>query len=280
MPRANDLTPDRSARHLFGAKLRKYREAKNWKLEDLSKRVQVSKSHLSRIENATFMPPPDLPARLDALFGLDGTFQELFEIARNELHPDQFKRRNELEEKATVIKEYASQIVPGLLQTEEYARAQFLTHNYKATPEEIDKLLNGRIARQSLLWANPNPDYSIVLDESVLRRSFGGPGILRRQLAHLIDCALTRPSHTIQVMPFSHGAHGLMGGLLALWTLKGGQHVAYEESITTGTLLEDKTVVSDRVRRYDRLSAAALPPKMSVDFLRSVMEALPDEHHP
>ncbi|MFF8367821.1 Scr1 family TA system antitoxin-like transcriptional regulator [Streptomyces lydicus] len=278
MARSKELTPDRSARHLFGAKLREYRESRGWSLEALSDRVKLSKSHLSRIEIADYMPPPELAPVLDELFETEGTFVELFALARKEIHPDQFKRRMELEERATVIREYTPQLVPGLLQTGGYARAQFVMHNPKAAPEKIEELLTARMGRQALLLAEPSPDYSVILDEAVLRRAYGGPAVMRDQLSRLVDYALT-PTSYIQVLPFNHGGHALVGGSLSLWTLENGQQVAYEESITTGTLLEDKTIVSGRVRAYDLLSASALSPAESADFIRSVMEALPDEHH-
>ncbi|MER6912533.1 helix-turn-helix transcriptional regulator [Streptomyces sp. NPDC000594] len=280
MARSKDLTPDRSARHLFGAKMRERREGKGWSLEALSGKVQVSRSQLARIETAEQMIPPELPPKLDTLFEAGKEFRDLFGVARNEIHPDRFKRLMELEGRAVVIKEYSPQIVPGMLQTEAYARVLFTIGNPMAKPEEIEKLVAARLDRQARLLREGGPEYAVILDEAVLRRPCGSPAVMREQLKYLLECALKRPSISIQVIPFSHGNHSLVGGLLSLCTLEGGQQVAYEESITTGTLLEDKEVVMERVRRYDRLSAAALPPKMSIDFLRSVMEAIPDEHHP
>ncbi|MFE6226923.1 Scr1 family TA system antitoxin-like transcriptional regulator [Streptomyces sp. NPDC057854] len=280
MPRpARELTPERSARHLFGAKLRKAREDRGLSLEALASKLTISKSHLARVEIAEYMPPPELPAQLDRYFETDGTFTELYALCTKEAHPDQFKRRMDLEAQAVIIREYSPQIVPDLLQTEDYGRAQFRTHLPKASDQEIEELWTLRLGRQALLLRSPRPDYSAILDEAVLRRSYGGPRVMREQLEALLGLCLT-PTSFIQVLPFSHGGHALAGGSLSLWTLDSGQHVAYEESISSGTLLEEKTEVLAHVRAYDLLSASALSPSQSADLIQSVLEALPDEHHP
>ncbi|MFJ4683211.1 helix-turn-helix domain-containing protein [Streptomyces sp. NPDC088789] len=264
---------------MFGAKMREHRGRAGMSLDALSGVVKISKAHLSRIEHAESPVPPELPAMLDAAFGTESVFTDLYALARKEVHPDKFRRRMELEARAVVIKEYSPQIVPGLIQTKRYARAQFEVHNPKATEHEIDDLVIGRMTRQDLLIGDPGPDYAVILDEAVLRRSYGGSDIMREQLARLLDLALT-PSTYVQVLPFTHGGHALAGGSLSLWTLDDGALVAYEEAITTGTLVEENAEVQTRMRAYDLLSASALSPVESADMIRSVMEALPDEHHP
>ncbi|MFI2909484.1 Scr1 family TA system antitoxin-like transcriptional regulator [Streptomyces sp. PDY-4] len=269
-----ELTPDRSARDLFGAKVRRHREAKGMTLEYLASRLTISKSHLARVELAEHMPPPELPAMLDDLFAAEGIFTELYALCKREAHPDKYRRRMELESRAVVIREFSPQVVPGLLQTEAYARAQFLMHDPKASAERVEELWTLRMSRQALLLATPRPDYSVILDEAVLRRSYGPPEVMAEQLSKLLDLALT-PTSFVQVLPFSHGGHALAGGSLALWTLDSGEAVAYEESISTGTLIEEKTSVLGRIRAYDLLSASALSPVESADLIRSVLEGLP-----
>lgn len=113
-----------------------------------------------------------------------------------------------------------------------------------------------------------------MLDEAVLRRGFGEPVVMRSQLAHLVELTLTRTT-MVQVLPFEHGRHALGGGLLSLKTLDNGARVAHEESITTGTLMEDMESVVEHQRAYNRVRACALSPHDSAAFIRSVMEALP-----
>ena len=272
--RPSELTPDRSARHLFGAKMRAHRERAGMSLEGLSDVVNISRSHLSRIEMGDSMPPPSLPGRLDAAFGTDGIFQELYRVAKNEIHPDQYRRRMELEAQARLIEEYSGLLVPGLAQTEEYARALFVAGDPQATGDEIEELVTARMSRQMLLTAASPPDLSYILDEAALRRGFGGPVVMRAQLERLARLALS-PTALLQVLPFSHVGHDLPGGALTLMTVRGGTKVAYEESLWTGTLIEDADGVAKRQRAYDRVRACALSPRDSAAFIRSVMEELP-----
>ncbi|MFF7023456.1 Scr1 family TA system antitoxin-like transcriptional regulator [Streptomyces klenkii] len=275
--RPRPLTPDRSARHLFGAKMRAYRGSMS--LERLAEIVNFSKSHLARVETAESMPPPELPALLDAAFDTDGIFVELYQVARREIHPDQFRRRMELEAKARFIAEYTGQLMPGLAQTEEYARLLFRAHNPRANESEIDDLVAARMTRQALLRADDPPDYSVIIDEAVLRRGFGGPSVMRVQLARLIDLNLG-PTSMMQVLPFAYGGHALMGGSMALLTLDDGTQVVWEEGATSGTLMEDFDSVATRRRYHDQLRSCALSPTDSAAFVRSVMEELPDEYRP
>ncbi|MFE5870041.1 Scr1 family TA system antitoxin-like transcriptional regulator, partial [Streptomyces roseifaciens] len=203
------LTPDRSARHLFGADLRHRREAAGMTLEKLAEVVRYSRSHLARIETAEHVPPPDLPARLDEVFGTGEHFVRLYGIARHEAHPDKYRRFMELQAQARVIDEYASHVVPGLVQTEGYARALFRVSNPKAAPDAIEEMVTARLSRQALLTAEAPPDLSIILDEAVIRRPVGGPAVMRAQLAMLVELVDTATT-TVQVLPFEHGEHALM----------------------------------------------------------------------
>lgn len=243
-------------------------------LESLADVLRYAKSSLARYETAESMIPPDLPERLDAAFGAGGLFGKLYGLARKETHPDQYRRRMELETRARLIQEFAGHFVPGLVQTEAYARALFEINNPKATPDEIQELLTARMGRQALLSADPTPDFSVILDEAVLRRTYGGPAVMRPQLERLIDLTLT-PTSVVQILPFAHGGHALAGGTLTLMTLDNGSQVAYEESISTGTLLEEKHVVTACQRAYDLLRACALSPRETAALIRAAMEALP-----
>jgi Domain of unknown function (DUF5753) len=132
-----------------------------------------------------------------------------------------------------------------------------------------------RMIRQSTLQeADPAPDVAFILDEAVIRRVYGGPEVMRAQLARLVNMTLT-PTTVVQILPFAHGGHALAGGSLALMTLDDGSQVAYEEAISTGTLIDDTDAVSGYRRAYDLLRACALSPKESAAFIRSVMEELP-----
>ncbi|MGK5547824.1 helix-turn-helix domain-containing protein [Streptomyces sp. URMC 127] len=268
------LTPDRSARHLFGADLRHRREEAGMTLEKLAEVVRYSRSHLARIETAEHVPPPDLPGRLDEVFGTGEHFARLYAIARHEVHPDKYRRRMELEAQARVIHEYAGHIVPGLVQTEGYARALFRISNPMASSEAIDEMVSARLSRQMLLRAEAPPDLTMVLDEAVIRRAIGGPAVMREQLGVLIGLVDT-PTTVVQVLPFAHGEHGLLGGALTLLAMDDRSAFAYEESIDSGTLFEDPQAVRARERAYDRVKSYALSPAQTAELFKEAMEALP-----
>ncbi|MGW7352284.1 helix-turn-helix domain-containing protein [Streptomyces sp. NPDC054784] len=271
--RPRELTPDRSARHLFGAELRARREAAGMSLERLASIVPQSRSHLARIETAAYMIPPELPAHLDAAFHTDGFFGKLYALARHEVHPDKYRRRMELETRARSISCYGGQLVPGLLQTEAYARALFRASNPEASEGAIEELVGARLGRQALLSGDSATYLSVVLDEATIRRPVGGPAVMRAQLARLAGLVDT-PTCVIQVLPYEHGEHALLGGTLDLMTMEDGGTVAYEESIATGQLLENAERVAALSRSYDLLRAYALSPTDTAAFIRSVMEAL------
>ncbi|MCQ8768816.1 helix-turn-helix domain-containing protein [Streptomyces telluris] len=274
--RARKLTPDRSARHRFGADLRRHREAAGMTLEKLAEAVCYSRSHLARIETAEHVPPPDLPTRLDKAFGTGERFARLYVIARHEreIHPEKYRRRMDLETRARVIDEYAGQLVPGLVQTEAYARALFRVSNPRATPAEIERLVSARMNRQALLQATAPPYMSMILDEAVIRRPVGGPAVMRAQLNRLIELVDTGTT-VVQVLPFTHGEHALMGGVTTLMKLDDGSSIAYEESAGAGTILEDPPAVQARGRAYALLTAYALSPKQTAALMKEAMEGLP-----
>ncbi|MGW3567003.1 helix-turn-helix domain-containing protein [Streptomyces sp. NPDC000941] len=273
-PPSRELTPDRSIRHLFGYQLRVKRQEREWSLERLASEAHSSRSHLARIEVAEYMPPRELPPILDQIFTTGDLFASLYALMRKEIHPDQYQRLMELEERARTVKEYAGQLVPGIVQTKEYARELIRTSMPKATAERIDELVMARMSRQELLRSDPPTELALVLDEAVLRRPIGGPAVMREQLARLIALVDT-PNRAVQVVPFDHGAHALVGGGLKLMTLDDGTEVAFEESIGTGTLLEDSERVNALQWSYDLLRADALSRRESAAFIQSVMEALP-----
>jgi transcriptional regulator with XRE-family HTH domain len=264
------LTPYLSARHYFGAEMRRHREAARLSLVQLAGIVASSKSTLARIETAELMPPPDLPDRLDAAFGTDKHFHGLYELAKREAHPDQYRRFMDSEAQAEVIENFELQVVPGLLQTKEYAEA-LLSCQEDLPREQVEERVNARLSRQDRLKAAQPPLRWAIIDESVLRRKVGSDECMYKQLARLLEQVDT-PDSKVQVLPFTAGPHSLMGGTLTLLTLPKGSVMAYEEGIQVGHLYEDRDSVKKWRRQYEVLRANALPPRASVELIRDAME--------
>ncbi|MEU5705010.1 helix-turn-helix domain-containing protein [Streptomyces aurantiacus] len=265
------LTPYLSARHYFGSEQRRYREDAGLSLVQLAGIVNSSKSTLARVETAELMPPPDLPSRLDAAFGTDKHFHGLYQLARREAHPDQYRRFMDFENQAEVIENYESQLVPGPLQTEQHAR-ELLRCQEDLTREQVEARVAARMARQESQRLDSPPLRWAIIDESVLRRRIGSAEGMYKQLARLLDQVDT-PDSKVQVLPFSAGPHSLMGGGgLTLLTLPNGSTVAYEEGILAGHLYEDRDTVKKWRRQYEMLRANALPLADSAELIRKAME--------
>ena len=265
------LTPYLSARHYFGSEQRRHREGAGLSLVQLAGTVNSSKSTLGRIETAELMPPPDIPDRLDIAFGTDKHFHGLYELARREIHPDQYKRYMDFEFRAEVIEQYGAQALPGLLQTEEYARelpplpGGSQPRGGRRTCDREDVPPGAARGRNSppFRWA--------IIDESVLLRPMGSRDCMREQLASLLEQVDT-PSSKVQVMPFGAGSHSLLGGALTLLTLPDGASVAYEEGIEAGHLYEDPAAVKRWRRQYEVLRANSLTLDESAERIRTAMK--------
>ncbi|MEW1721287.1 helix-turn-helix transcriptional regulator [Streptomyces sp. NPDC093109] len=264
------LTPYVSARHYFGSEQRRHRERANLSLIQLAEVVNSSKSALARIETAELMPPPDLPSRLDAALGTDGLFHGLYQLAKREAHPDQYRRFMDFESQAEIIENYEPQVVPGPLQTESYARV-LLSCQKDLTREQVEERVAARMSRQERQRSENPPRRWAIIDESVLRRQIGSRECTFKQLARLLEQVDNRDS-LVQVMPFSAGPHSLMSGALTLLTSPDGSAVAYEEGIEAGHLYEDRDAVKKWRRQYEALRATALSPTESATLIRKAME--------
>ncbi|KLJ04140.1 Scr1 family TA system antitoxin-like transcriptional regulator [Streptomyces sp. KE1] len=273
MSQEKELDPLGSARQMFGARLRRMRKAKGWSLDVLEAEVPLSKSQLARVERGAYLPPEKLPALLDDLFGTEDLFAELYVYACREAVQYGYGLLLDHERRAIGIKEYAGVLIPGLLQTEGYARALF---RVTAARDEAwqEEQLAIRMARQTILRGENPPHHAVLLDEAAIRRPIGGPAVMREQLEYLITMVET-PLCVIQLLPFSYGGHGMLGGAVHLLTMPDNRTVAYEESTGNGTMMEAPDRVQRHVRHWDRLWAYAMRPQETAALLRQVIEELP-----
>ncbi|MGW1025048.1 helix-turn-helix domain-containing protein [Streptomyces sp. NPDC002577] len=257
---------------LFGLRVRRLRTAAGLTQAELGRKTHVVSTRITQIERASGAKPTlELARALDATLGADNLLVELWPYVYREAFPDWSRKFMEYSERAVSIGQYAAHLVPGLLQTEKYARAVLsvgLTLNSEA---QLEERLTARMGRQERLGSTDRPDLWVVLDEAVLRRPVGGHAVMREQLERLLEAA-AEPHITVQVLPFDQGEHDAMGGSLTTLVLPDGPEVAYTEGAHYGQLVEDPAEVRRFALTYDRLRAAALPPLMSLDMIRSVME--------
>ncbi|EFE68144.1 helix-turn-helix domain-containing protein [Streptomyces viridosporus] len=257
---------------LFGARVRRLRTAAGLTQAELGARTHVVSTRITQIERASGAKPTlELARALDAALGADDLLVELWPYVYREAFPDWSRRFMEYSERAVAVREYAAHVIPGLLQTEEYARAVLKVGRTLGSKEQLEERVAVRMGRQKRLDTTDRPELWVVLDEAVLRRPVGGRPVMHEQLERLLGTR-DEPCTTVQVLPFDQGEHEVMGGSLTVLTLPDGSEIAYTEGAHYGQLIEDP----DEVRRfsltYDRLRAAALPPLMSLDMIRSVRE--------
>ncbi len=269
---AKDLDPTSTMAGLYGTRLKRLRLQAGWTQEYTGSQVHVVASRISQLEGATgSKPTPHLTRALDEVLGGDGLLVDLLPYVLREAFPDWSRRFLELAERATVIREYSAHLVPGILQTEDYARAVLGLSRTLKSPEQLEERVMARLARQERLNAHETPELWVILDEAILHRPIGGAAVMREQLAHLLRVAAS-PNVTVQVLPFSSGEHGSLGGSLHVLTMPDGSQVAYTEGSDRGQLMEETEEVTSYARLYDRIGVLALPPAMSIALIRSVME--------
>jgi transcriptional regulator with XRE-family HTH domain len=268
--RPRKLDPTASAAALFGAKVRKHREATGWTQEQLGEKVFCTGDLISKIELAVRTPSRPLAVEFDRLFGTGEYFRELWHLVNKETLPEWFRPYSDLEAEASSIRTFGLALIHGLLQTEDYAREIFRTGQ---TPEKLDELLSARMKRQEILARGTPPRMWVVLDEKTLRSGVGGPEAMKDQLAHLIELA-QRPNITIQIVRDRSGAYiGLMGSITLL-SFDEGPDVAYGEGQVGGQLVEETAKVEDYAVRFDLIRASALPQQESMALLKAILESL------
>jgi transcriptional regulator with XRE-family HTH domain len=251
--------------------------------EDVSERTGKDRSTLYRLESAQQRPQRATMIQLLDLYGVEeprrsellGVLREAgqrgwMQPYRSEL-PEVYSDLIGFEDEARAISNYQSLFIPGLLQTEDYARAQLHGTLPHARNEEIENRVTARMERQALLTrANP-PKLWTIMDEAATRRLVGGCAVMRGQLRRLGEAG-GEPNVTIQVIPFDAGAHpGMDGSFVVLeFPDPADQSIVYTESAAGGLFLEEDAEIRRYILMFEHLRAAALRPDESVALLAAI----------
>jgi transcriptional regulator with XRE-family HTH domain len=264
--------------------LRRLREGAHLTIEQVANKLELSPSTVSRIETAQVgIRPRDVRELLD-IYGVAGVQRdELLQIARERRQQPWWQEYRDLpnmalagfEADATSISQFSALLVPGLLQTEAYAREVLTAIRLDARPGDIQRRMDLRLNRQALLTDETAPQYWVVLDEAVVRRPVGGPAVMGAQLEYLAQMAAL-PSVTLQVLPFSAGAHAGMDGEFTIFGYRAPEDpdVVYIENTGGDAYIEDADVTRRYNRIFDHLRAAALDPAESVRTLAELEHRL------
>jgi transcriptional regulator with XRE-family HTH domain len=258
------------ARETLSHALATLRKKAGKSLAQLAEDTGYERSYLNRLETGKRISKRPVMEDLDTYYETEGLLVRLWKSARNSVIADRYKLFMQYEEGAVIMHKYM-QVMPGLLQTEDYARAVLSSTPTHLGPDWLEEQVALRVSRQELLRREPSPSMRVILDEYVLRRPTADPDTWIGQLTHLIDSA-QRPSIVIQVLPLSAGVHDLMGGSLSLLWQEDGTGVAYLEGNKSGDLVEDTSEVAQYRLSYDQLRDSALSPSASLHFIRQIKE--------
>ncbi len=240
----------------------------------------MSPGNLGRIESREVTARPVVVRAALALYGVTGEDAEvLIDLARGaqergwwqnygEVMPDWFSFYVGLEEEAATLATYESENIPGLFQTESYARTIF---RWTAGEENIDQKVAARLRRQQILYRDDPVHVIAVLNEAVLLRQLGSAEEFREQLEHLAELA-ELPNITIQVLPFAAGGHPSMTGPYVLISFPDAldEPVVYLDNFTRGQVLEEPEHVSEYQTAHAKLQDMALAPEESLKMIREL----------
>lgn len=276
-------------RMMLGAQLRRLRESRGVTREGAGWEIRASESKISRMELGRVGFKERDIADLLTLYGITDPQEReaLLRLARDanspgwwhqygDVLPSWFQAYLGLEAAAALIRTYELQFVPGLLQTQEYARAVVLLGHGRALPAEIDRRVALRMRRQQVLHRKDPPQLWAVVDEAALRRPIGGPAVMRQQVMALID-ATRLPNVRLQVVPFAAGGHAAAGGAFSILRFGDAElpDVVYIEQLTSALYLDKREDLEFYAVAMERLCVEAEPPERTPELLGRILADLP-----
>ncbi|MFG2769316.1 Scr1 family TA system antitoxin-like transcriptional regulator [Streptomyces sp. NPDC048350] len=267
MVNIRSLDPSASPLDYYGAELRRLREEAGLNQQQLGDIVFCTASLIGQIETAKKVPTREFSERLDAALMTGGLFSRLVGLVLKSQLPTWFQQYAEMEARAAYISTFQPQLVYGLLQTPEYARAVLGVR----TEDGVDTKVAARIERQRILDRETPPLIWVVMSVAVLRQEIGGRVVMRNQLAHLLAMQ-EREWMKIQILPFEAGAHAGLPGEFTLLRFEDDPDIVYTEDFVQGHMTANPSAMREGSLRYDHLQAAALSVEDSAALIARAME--------
>jgi transcriptional regulator with XRE-family HTH domain len=267
----NGHDASRKAWEEYASRLRHYRLDLGLSQERLSERVAYSESAVGHAERLVRKPSEEFTREMERALGLDGELMELLPRIHNWMGPRWFQEWPGVEAAALTLRTSEHALIPGLLQSENYARHVFLGRP-GATEEQAEKLVRVRLKRQAVFTQSRPPIYSALIDETVLYRPVGGCVVMREQLQHLLT-VMNPPYITVRVVPLSLGLTTGLIGAFEVATMAGGAPAhAFIEAADEGRVTSRTQTVQALTLRWEALSNMAHPVNRSVEVIREAME--------
>ncbi|MFF7228818.1 Scr1 family TA system antitoxin-like transcriptional regulator [Streptomyces sioyaensis] len=251
----------------YGDWLREQREAAGMTQQQLADAAVMTRSHIAHIEAGRRIPSKEDARRLDQALNT-GNVLSSFLPKDDSAIADHFAVARELEQQATMIREFGFSLVPGILQTERYMRAVMQTAFPPWSEEECDRLVVTRLERAKILDDSVTPVVWAMLDEAVLRRPVGGPEVMADQIMHIVR-RVESGRVRVHVLPFGLGAHPLMQGMMTLLWFEDQPPAAYTEGMQTGKVIDSPVMVERLQGTYDLALGDALSLQDSLALMRA-----------
>jgi hypothetical protein len=277
-------------RRQLSAQLKELHEQSGKTLAEVGQVIEVNQGSLSRIMNGDRGTSPVLvKAMLDCYGVTDPAVREdILDLVRADqaqrqkwwrkysavINTTQYGGYLELEQSATSLRSYEPQLIPGLLQTPEYARQVITAMRVDLDAKQVDALVDVRMKRQALLARDDAPKLWAVIDEAALRRISGAPTVLKGQVEHLLDLE-PRTNITLQLLPFDAGFHpGLYGSFMLMGFPEPNPDVVWVENLTNSVYFEGSEDVGRYTEVFDHLRATALGPPETRSRIKDMIKEL------
>ncbi|WAL98706.1 helix-turn-helix domain-containing protein [Streptomyces sp. Je 1-369] len=257
----------------FGAVLKSFRKRAGYTQESLAPEIGYSAHFIASVEQGRRFPPPRFVDQCEVALDAFGTLR----LAANQLSRQRglaswFRQWAQLEQEAVALSTYECRLIPGLLQTEAYARTLFVNRLPPLGDEEIEARLDARARRQLLLTERPNTAYSFILEEHLFLRGMGGHEVTMELIDRVLGLAKRR-NIELQIMPVVRKSHAGLDGPMHLLETPENRWLAYAEGQESGQLISESKVVSMLQMRYARMRAQALSFEDSVSLLERMRGA-------
>ncbi|WP_327296863.1 helix-turn-helix domain-containing protein [Streptomyces sp. NBC_01197] len=271
-----ELDPKESPGAAFGQRLRTLRDERGWTQDELGERMGCTGAHISAVETGRRPPTNRFSASADRVFGTGDRFERQGRAARNTALLEGFPEYVAQEARAAEIRLYEVGVIPGLLQTPEYASTlgDSTVKRGVTSPDQANERILLVAERQASLIRTPPPLVFVVLDESCLRRPIGGSSVMDGQLARLVEFA-ELPNTVLQIAPFDMGVRRPLSLPVTVLTMPDRSLMSYAESAQRGHLERESTFVLPMLTAYHQLQAEAASQAASVAMINQLRKGTP-----
>lgn len=249
-----------------GRQLKLRREAVGMRAAEFGELVGYGEDMVYKIESGNRIPRPEYLDKADEVLGASGLLSAMKEDVKKVSYPKKVRDLAKMEAQAVEIGVYECNIIPGLLQTPEHARALIGAAQPPYSPNDVERMVAARLARRSVFERDPAPSIHFVLEEAPLRRQVGGTMVWRQQLEHLLEVGRLH-NVTLQVMPTNTDPHPGLDGRIELLKFPDGTAAGRSDGAFNGRPITEPKQLRILELRYGTIRAQALPPRESLAFI-------------